>query len=243
MKFLITIFLLFFSFSCQKRSVQETHTLLVSVIFDITDQHSVQPDAEQIINTFELKDDKNKEVFFRIQPLTDKTLNPTLTLHLPDGQTTEKENKSDRPLYRERVILQFYSDIRRTVNQFNASRTKDSSLGHSECFAIIATELRYLKAQRADKIYMRLYSDLQENSQIFSCYNRRDRDLLDKNPAAVIKRFNDAGLLPDDLSGFEIVGIFNPRTRTEDLQYQKMAALYKRLFESRKATFSVQANN
>ena len=79
---------------------------------------------------------------------------------------------------------QFLSSVRNTITSFNAKVKTDSShkLKHSECFKTLAHELQNLVRHKVVKCILIAFSDLQECSDIFSCYSKGNRKLLVTHP-------------------------------------------------------------
>lgn len=243
MKQICMLALVVLVFACRHHDASTQESIAISAIVDITDSHQVKPDAQTILTLCGLGNQKKKAVFFRLLPGTDKVLNPVVAIHLPDERTTDRENKQEIPHHRERVIKKFYGDVRKAIADFNAGHAQDTILSHSECFAAIASELTIMKKYQATENVLLLYSDLAENSGIFNAYSPHGSSLLQSNPNAVIRIFEQTKLLPDSLQGFRIIARYNPRSREDDIRFRKMAAVYTKLFETRGVTFTIEANN
>ena len=246
MKKIILIPILLVSFlseTCEKHKTAERHSTQISIVGDITDSHFLLPEAEPILRLYQFDADKNTEGFFRICTVTDMHLNPAIEYHLPAGSMTEKDNTLDDPHYREKVVLTFYQAIRQAISHFNAKCHLDSSLDHSEVFSSVAGELQLMKTKTAGNNVLLVYSDLQENSDLFTCYTKPNQELMVKKPDKIIELFNASNLLPDSLKGFNIMFIYQPSTRQQDQQFEAMIRVYRKMLESRGATVKVQANS
>ncbi|HAO09405.1 MAG TPA: hypothetical protein DCQ50_21035 [Chryseobacterium sp.] len=229
--------------SCQKKHKQQPLSVQVTSLVDITDPRAVMPDAETILSCFDFTNDKDKEAFFRLTTTTDKLLNPVSENHLASGYETEKDNQFDDPDYRKKLVLSFYSGIRECVNKFNTKSQHDSILRYSECFRSIASELVRMKENKADKSLLLVYSDLCENSDLFSVYKKTATEQLLKHPDSVLQKFESTGLLPEDLSHFTVTIIFQPRSRDQDRLFNAMAELYKRMLSNRRAKVIIGSDN
>jgi hypothetical protein len=88
-----------------------------------------------------------------------------------------------------------------------------------------------------------VFSDQQENSELFSCYTKANQLLLHKSPDKVAKHLDSFHLLPENLKGYTIFFVYQPKTREEDQKYLEMITVYKMLLEPRGATVTIQASN
>lgn len=231
-----------FIYACQKKQ-EVNHSTQINTVSDITDRQLLLPDASAILKLYEFDRDENKEAYFRISTISDKILNPAIELKLPNNTVSEHKNDLDDPNYREKILAGYTSRIQKAISDFDAKRHKDSSLGKSECFATIAGEIQQMQKKIFEKNIMLIYSDLQENSDLFNCYSKTDQALLHSNPDKVVSLFNNLHLLPDQLKGFKIFFIYQPKNREDDQRFVAMAGIYQKLLEARGATVKVQADN
>ncbi|MDP4103345.1 MAG: hypothetical protein Q8935_00210 [Bacillota bacterium] len=238
------MFLSLFACACKNSThVISNRSIDVIALVDITDQQTVLPQAESILKLYDFDSDRNIKASFSICSISDRQLNPQKDTYLPNGSVTEKDNLQDDPYYREKQILSFYNGVRKDINDFIATNKNDTSLNHSECFRTIADELSDMKNNQARKKILLIFSDLQENSNLFDCYKTKDQELLDKKQGEVLKIFEQAHLLPNDLKGIITIFIFNPRNRKDDQHYMSMVSVYKKILKSRGAIVKVQANS
>jgi len=237
------MFLSLFACACKNTTpIISNRSVDLIAIVDVTDKQTVLPQAESILKLYDFDSDRNIKASFRICSITDRQLNPKKDTYLPNGSVTEKDNLQDDPYYREKLILSFYNGVRKDINDFSATNKNDTSLNHSECFRTIADELNDMKNNQAQKKILLIFSDLQENSDLFDCYKTKDQELLDKKQGEVLKIFEQANLLPNDLKGIITIFIYDPRYRKDDQRYMSMVSIYKKLLESRGAIVKVQAN-
>lgn len=229
--------------SCIKKQEREINTVQVTALIDVTNMMTILPDSETLLSFYEFPKDKNKEAFFRLTTTTDKLLNPVSEYHLASGDETEKDNQFDDPDYREKQVLSFYSDVRQAVDAFNTKAQQDSEIGHSEVFRCVAAELIRMKENKADKNLLAIYSDLGENSDLFSVYNKHDQELLLQQPDSLIQKFEGAKLLPPDLYGFTVMIVFQPKIRQEDRMFAAMAEVYKKILKAHNAKVIICSDN
>jgi hypothetical protein len=230
-------------FSCNKRESLIPYIIQVTAIVDITDPLALYPDADAILRLYGLDKDKDREAFFRLYLITDKQLNQMESFHLPDGFTTEANNRFDDPQYRQKTILLFYQTLHKALSDFTAIHNRDSSLKHSECFKTIAEQLINMKRKHADENTLLVFSDIRENSDLFSSYKKKGQDSLFSSPEKIISIFEKTKLLPDDLKGFNIFFVYEPKSREDDKIYVSMVSIYRVMLEKRGARVNVQASS
>jgi hypothetical protein len=214
----------------------------ISVIRDVTDPHILQPDANSVLDLINLSEYRNAAVNFRYREISDRVLVPTVTLHLADESVTRRQNRKNEALYREKVILNLYTGIRKTLNKADTSRSI-SFKDHSECYKAIASEISLLAGSTSNNRILLVFSNLFENSTLLNIYSQDNSDLLIQDPAKIADLFEKAQLLPENLKGIRVFFVFQPVTREEDFLFLKMAEVYKKLLEARGALVQVQASN
>lgn len=242
MKYLFITLCLFCIGSCKSDLHERDDYIDVSVIRDRTDPHILKPEANSILSLFNLSADKSAGVNFRYHEISDKVLVPVINLQLPDESVTKRQNRKNEPMFREKIILNFYDTIRKTLS-YPDMNNDSSFLDHSECFKTISGELSILSQSNRTNRVLLIFSNLFENSTIANIYAGKTKNLLLQNPVKLVEQFNKAHLLPETLIGIKVFFIFQPASREEDLLYLKMADIYKRLLELRGAIVKVQADN
>lgn len=239
MKKVMVLIVLLLMNSCRNDSdkIQNPIYMDLVVLNDKTDPHLLRPDAS-ILRLFNLSDDNAKSVHFRYREITDRRLVPVTNLSFPGKRS---HNNNYAALSKERLIINFYDTVRSVLA--NNSATDDSStLDHSECFRTIADELSILSKSNAQNKILLIYSNIFENSDLLSVYDKKTGALSVPEPQKIKDCFEKSKLLPDDLKGITAFFLFKPASREEDQQYMKMVEAYK-LLESRGATIKVQADN
>jgi len=230
-------------YSCTSKKDVKNSNVQVSVIVDETDQLKVLPETSALFNLYNFDFEENIAATFRIRSLTDKQLNPVREFHLPDGAETEKSNQKEDPYYREKVIQSFYTNIKHAVMQVDSDAMKDSSLQYSECFRTLAEELQRFQKDNQWKSVLVVFSDLQENSDFFTCYSKANQIQLCKKPDSIVTLFNNTGLLPKNLKGVEVFFIYKPISRQDDQRFAVMASIFKKLLVDRGCDVKIQANS
>jgi hypothetical protein len=241
MKSILIIFFVLGLASCRHELYESESYMNISVIRDVTDPHVLQPDANPVLGLFNLSENRSARVNFRYREISDKVLVPVVDLHLPDESVTNRQNRKNEPLFRERAILNFYETIRKTLNA--DTDTSSSLKDHSECFKAISSELNLLVQSNSKNRFLLVFSNLYENSSILSVYDKTNNRLLAQNPRKIADQFEKTHLLPESLKGIKVFFLFQPVTREEDQKYLELVSVYRSLLESRGATVRVQANN
>lgn len=244
MRLLILFVLTYFLPACKEENTSARYAKSqITALGDITDPHSLRPLPDPILALYQFDKDKNKEGVFRFRCIEDLHLNPVVEFHLPDGKSAEATNRNGDPHYREKSILSFYAKIRTSLSDFRLVNDSAQSKQYSECFSTIAEELTILGESEATKKILLVFSDLQENSAVFSCYRSENQSLLQSDPKKVGDLLNEQYHLPDDLTGIRVIFIYRPNTREEDQRYKNMNEAYRYLLENRHAQVQTQANN
>jgi hypothetical protein len=215
----------------------------ITAVFDVTDTFVLTPIPDPILALYNFEMAKDQAAFFRLVLLTDKKLNPAEDIHLDGGVVTEEQNVNDEVDFREQLILSFYDEVRRSLSDFGKRYAQKGTLGHSECFATIAAELRRLDTSKASQRMLIVYSDLQENSDVFNCYSKEGQKLLNANPIKVGAILLKHIPLPDDLTGITVYFVYGPTSREQDKQFWQMATIYERFLKDRGARVVIQATN
>jgi hypothetical protein len=244
MKKLFTIFALCLAVSCRKNQApQPMHSSCISIIDDRTDPFALHPLPEPILALYDFQNDKDQEATARLVLITDKLLNPVQEIHLQDGRSSEAHNANDEIDNREQLVYSYCDAFTNAVNGFHKRYAPDSTLNHSECFATIASELEYLFKNPALQKTLIVFSDLQENSDVFSCYTAKGQRLLCSNTKKVEQLLQSRHPLPENLVGITIYFVYQPPDREHDQQFSKMLGIYKKLLNERGARVVVQAQN
>ena len=213
-------------------------SITVSAIRDVTDKHRLWPIANPLLRLYSSKENPDAEYQFRLRTISDKVLTPVSSCRLPDGITTEKENKEDDPQFRKRNISAFYSRVREIVNEFSDPEDGLQSLKNSECIRTICDELVQLAASASTRKYLVVFSDLNEKSDLCDVYNGQG------NPAKAIEEaILKKSLLPDRLETITVIFVFDPVDREQDQKYREIAQVYKQLIEKRGGRVFIQADN
>ncbi len=212
---------------------QKGQTAEISVLSDITDSLSAKPDTSAILTYYDLENQKWNGAVFRFSTISDVSLNK---YKIRDLETAIELLSSE--LDRDKAIRKFKSDITSVLDQNDQNLAgKD----HSSVYRPIATELIRLKESQAQTKILMIYSDLMENESAFSMYEKKNFQLAEKNPKAVIELFQRQVLLPD-LNGISVYFIYQPTTPIQDHQFIVISQLYATMLREKGATVFIRAN-
>ena len=228
MKFTILI-PIFLVVACQVQKKEEPYIDDV-ILEDTSDYHKLRANSHAVTASLNLSENKQKEITVRYITIADKKNVPVTILHLPSAAVTEAKNKNGAFMHRERVILQFIDTLRKTFSS-HCSKKDSSSSKYSEVFSILCAQLKALAERRAIIKRIYLYSDLQENSSLFSCYTAKGRQLLKKDPDSIARKFRSAVLLPASLKGVTLYLINEPTSRENDENYSRLVFIYRKALE------------
>jgi hypothetical protein len=133
--------------------------------------------------------------------------------------------------------------VKQAVDTFTVHNKEDSTLPQSECFRSIAQELARLKEHQKDKSVLLIYSDLAENSDLLKVYDSASLKLLLSNPDSIQRRFEATKLLPNDLTGYTIIFIFQSPTKGADIVCNSMGEIFSKMLRERGAKVIITADN
>ncbi len=212
------------------------------VIFDITDQLLVKPHANSLLALYNFTNHKEQEASFKITTISDKQLNPTLNLHLGNDAESKKQNHSNDPNYRDKLIMIFYDSIRHMVARYDSLYGNSKSIGYSECYRSIADILVEMNKTEVENKFLVIYSDLQENSDLFNCYTQSPFS-KNINARQVAYKIDSIYPLPNDLKNITVYVVYQPPTREADKNFMFMCEVYKYLLEKQNAKFIIRTSN
>ncbi|RPH33015.1 MAG: hypothetical protein EHM93_06795 [Bacteroidales bacterium] len=215
--------------ACTSQSPEVTE---IVVLRDITDNHLVQPNADEILTLFNPKSKWNGRVF-HFTDLTNVSYNQAMEVKL-EAQNEWLSNELDRDKeikgFENRLTEILGKNERETIGKDNSS-----------VYFPIAKELNRLVQSSSAKKILLIYSDLMENTREMSFYDRGKFSLLKTNPNDV-KIYFDSQVELKNLSGITIYIIFQPKGIKEDEQFKGVSGFYKNLLESKGAEVEIAAS-
>ena len=123
----------------------------------------------------------------------------------------------------------------------NANKT-NSGKSQSSLYFPIANMLNELSTHKiTQRRYMLIYSDLMENSNTLSFYNKKTLNLLVKNPELISKYLTSQVSL-NNLQGITIYVIYQPVNTKQDERFKIVSEFYKKMFQAKGAIVKIGAN-
>ena len=234
--FLLIIFLLPTLYSCKEEPVSSTE---ISVLIDVTDKRFKDQDfiAENLPKFLKMMNlDKEAGGYSGgeiklslINEVSDSKISPAKTGLMGENKLNRKDE-----------VDRFYSNLEKSFSQL----LNDANWGTnaSKIYQKIARELIKMKSSDYDKKIMVIYSDMLENSNLFSFYNTNWKTEVEKmtaNPETTLKELSQNGPALPDLSEFEIY-IITSRTPENDEKVNLSEQFWMTLleFQGAKVTFN-----
>lgn len=228
--------------ACTVRNQEQNRSYAIAVVDDQTDPILAHPYAEPILSFLSLSDNLNASVDFQYKIISDRVLMPDTHITLPNGEGTEKLNTGDEVMFREKLVLHFFDTLRSCFAE-NKRKSDTSHYFNSECFRKISEAISNVSANDAEIRLVLIYSNLQENSNLFNCYSKANMLLAESYPKNVVTLFKNTNQVPTNLSGISVTFIYQPVNREDEHTFMIMATVYKSLLEEYGATVYIQADN
>lgn len=210
-------------------------TTEVSVIWDVTERHEPHPEAADILPLFGIDNTDRNGSIFRFTYASDVSLNRETVFSIAKAGDDVLTNQFDR----KREAEQFTGK----VSAFLDSLAKDTvGRGQSSLYIPIAEAVnRLAQDTSAQKKILLVYSDLRENRQGLSFYDRKTLALLKSDPQKI--RDMLFALAPlGDLSGVEVHFLYEPANSADDSAYRTISSFYKNILENAGAKVIISAN-
>lgn len=210
-------------------------TTEVSVIWDVTQRHEPRPQAADILPLFDIDNTDRNGSIFRFTYASDVSLNRETVFTLAKAGDDVLTNQFDR----KREAEQFTG----RVTSFLDSLAKDTvGREQSSLYIPIAEAANRLAADTAaqNKILL-VYSDLRENRQGLSFYDKRTLALL-KSDTGKTRDMLFALAPLGDLTGVEVHLLYEPADAADDGAYRTISSFYKTILENAGAKVFISAN-
>jgi hypothetical protein len=216
--------------SCTSKPTSDTEVVLVR---DITDSFLSKPKLDEITPLFGLENNQWQGATFRFMDITDVSYN-----HAYETSINSESKWFSNEFQRRKKVKTFYAEVSQILN---TSEKEAVGKDNSAVYAPIAQELNRLSRCPSKNKILLIYSDLMENTNDLSFYDKQKFELLKTNPDVISKYFE--ALIPlQNLQGIKIFLVFQPNGMAEDEQFQIVSGFYKKLFESKGAVVSISAN-
>ena len=152
--------------------------------------------------------------------------------------TAETGMLGENPLNRKDEVDKFYAELESSFSELLI--TADWGTDASKIYQKVTRELIKMKKSEADRKYLIIYSDMLENSNLFSFYGATWKSKIEKmieEPESTLEILSKNGPALPDLSEFEIY-IITTRTAANDEKINLSEQFWTALFEYQGATVS-----
>ena len=236
--FLYVIFLLIYS-SCKEEKVTTTQ---VCVLIDVSDvrfknENYVTENVPKLLTLMNL--DKQSSGFsggeIKLSMINEISDSKSKTIKIKPGVTGLM---GENPLNRRDEVEKFKKELENNFSKILADVNWGTDA--SKIYQKITRELIKMKNSAADKKYLIIYSDMLENSNLFSFYGVNWKSNIEKmmeEPAATLEQLAKNGPALPDLSEFTIY-IINTRTAENDEKINLSEQFWTSIFENQGATVS-----
>ncbi len=213
----------------------EKETRAVSYISDITDTGLLQVDSSELLGFYGIADATlYKGYIFRSRVISESEEKKVMQLNIkPANYLTSDEQE------RIAVLKNFQSQISREVRRLEAEKITPRK--HSMVYQAILKEAQCLAASSATSRTMVITSDLDENADGFSFYDKSDFALARDEPEQAANRIEQAGKLPS-LKGIDVYIVHRPSDYKEQLRYQISSRVFQTLLSRRGANVFLVTN-
>lgn len=203
------------------------------VCLDKTDSFQDTPDARLILAQTGITNNKWQGVTIRLTTITEYAYNQVHQLALP-GQLFLFGN----PMERDTTIKQFTLELTSKINAMQQEKIKRDA---SHIYTTLVRELNQLAKEHASQKLAIVYSDLKENTPLFSVYDSTGAFVLTQHPE-IVQQHLLAMAKPDDLRGIQLYFIHTVSSATDNAQFVAMSEVLTNIFTAAGATVSVAAN-
>ncbi len=237
-KHVLIFFIFGFSFiSCSNEPSKTTN---ICVLIDITDErfkddNFINDNLPKLLKLMNLDKDKGGysggEV--KLSLINEVSDSKSKTVKIENAETGLM---GENPLNRRDQVQKFYTDLESSFSKVLESANWGTDA--SKIYQKVTRELIKMKNSDADKKYLIIYSDMLENSQLFSFYGSNWKNNINKfieNPESTLETLSEKGPAMPDLSEFTIY-IITTRTPENDEKINLSEQLWMALFEYQGAT-------
>ncbi|MGF2412754.1 hypothetical protein [Ferruginibacter sp.] len=224
-----------------KKESQETPIKQTSVatVVDLTDAKTLKlwPKVKPILGLYRSAKFPKQACKFSITAISDLKNNPLYYAFLPDAIETEKQNRNDDMQWRSRVIRGYFDDVYKLMDKFYQENDTSINRGHSEVWETMARSLENLSEEPDGEKYLLVYSDLQEMSLAGNAY----KSFQTMSIEAIVKKLADAHPVPKNIKKINVVVVYQPVNREDDLRFNKIFKVYKTILEAEGASVTSQS--
>jgi hypothetical protein len=214
-------------------ATSQTQSIAVSVLWDKTDTMLSNPNSTTIDALYNLKSNQWNGAYFSYASITDVDFN-----RRQDCTLEQASMWNGNELKRKKQVGAFFDSIDSIVKQ---SESIKAGKLHSSIYHTVMYELARLKSEPASSHTLLVYSDLQENSDLYNVY---DPDMLQTllYKRDKVKNVFEKSLQPPDLHGISVYILFEPKSQEDNRTFSAMSKIYKDILTEHGATVFIQSN-
>ena len=230
-------------FSCKDEATQNTQ---ICVLIDVTDEklrdnNFVEENLPKFLNLMKL--DKESGGFsggeIKLSLINEVSDAKSKTVKIAVAETGMM---GENPLNRKDEVNRFNDQLEQSFSKI--LKEADWGTNASKIYQKVARELIKMKKKDFDKNYLLIYSDMLENSDLFSFYGQnweKQVESLIANPEKTLKELSQRGPELPDLSDFEIYIIVS-RNPENDEKINLSEQLWTALLEYQGASVSFNSS-
>jgi hypothetical protein len=204
-----------------------------SVLIDKTNTGAPLIMDRDVLSPLHLDEQNVKGVKLRVLTISNVSYNHTTEMSLP-WQPPVLVN----PYERNRWAAQFTALAQQVVDSVNRLPI---GLDESDIYQAVISEANIISKLEGKEKTLIIYSDLHENSALYSVYNKKSREFLVTHLTEVEQLFKKRAI-PRNLHGLRVYIIYKPRNPDENEVFTLMASLYKSILEEYGASVTIEAN-
>ncbi len=212
----------------------EPFTTEIVLLKDITGIQPAKPEDLSIFSLFDFSGDmKWNGAVFHFSDISDVSYNSFSEAKI---KTTGMWLSNE--LEREKEIKNFRTEVSKILEEGGKSIKGKSN---SSIYLPLAYELNKLAKSKSQRRVLLLYSDLMENTDDISFYNKKQYQLLTTNPGSMQKKFTQMQAL-QNLTSIEVNFIYQPNDSQSDKVFTVVSTFFKQLLEAKGAKVNISAN-
>lgn len=226
----IAALLLLFIVACRGEKPSTTE---VAVLQDVTDTQLASQDATEILGLYQFSEDKWNGGVFRFSTVSDVSMNK-----IQGVQINAAYRLLSNELERGKEVKKFQKEVLEIIQGANSG---SSGKNNSSVYLALAKTLNALSESKAGRRILLVYSDLMENVQEVSFYNKSELEILKSHPDYFEEKLE--GWLPlQPIAGIEVHLLFVPADVISDKNFRTISEFYRKLLESKGAKVFIEAN-
>jgi len=238
-KAILLLLLIPFFFACHNQVAETTQ---ICVLIDVTDErfqdeHFVAENVPKFLKLMNL--DRNTGGYsggeIKLSLINEISDSKSKTIKIATGKTGMM---GENPLNRKDDVEKFSAELESSFTEI----MKETNWGTnaSKIYQKVTREIIKMKKSGIERKYLIIYSDMLENSELFSFYGANWKSNIQKlaeNPESTLQKLSTNGPVLPDLSEFEIF-VITTRTAENDEKINLSEQLWMNLFEYQGATVS-----